>query len=147
MKTLQKWIAALLAVCMLLSFASCGKKPDTLQARFAALYETDTLSDYLADPQMYADQISGYGLDDFAGTFTDPELFRCYSVEITVRNTNEYAIEMLNLQMNADKQGKNGVWFSLYADGSTIGMPADFTGDEYIYYQRSPMRPCRCRTC
>ena len=135
MQTLRKTTAVLLAVCMLLILASCGKKNDSLHARFSMLYETDVLSDYLGDPQTYADQIAGYMVDDFAGTFADADNFRIYSVEIKISNTNDYAIEMLNLQMDTGEQGKNGVWFSLYADGSTIGLPADFTSEECIYYQ------------
>lgn len=135
MKPIRTITSLLLAVCMLMSFASCGAKDDSMHARFSKLYETDVLSDYIDDPQTYADQISGYMLDDFAGTFKNVDNFRIYSVEIQLNNNNEYAIEMLNLQMDTAKQGKNGVWFSLYADGSTIGLPANFTGNECIYYQ------------
>ena len=135
MKPIRTITSLLLAVCMLLSFASCGAKNDSMHARFSKLYEADTLGDYLKDPQTYADQIDGYMLDDFAATFKETDKYRIYSVEIRLNNTNDYAIEMLNLQMDTAKQGKNGVWFSLYADGSTIGLPANFTDNECVYYQ------------
>ena len=136
MKALRKGVALLLAAALMLTFAACGKKQadDTLHARFAALYETDALAEMLEDPAQAAAQIEGYGLDDFAKTFAKTDAFRSYTVEISVQNTNDFAVQLLNLQMDAQKQGANGVWFSTLSEAMPMGLPAQYTGDEAMYY-------------
>ncbi|MBQ7543267.1 MAG: hypothetical protein IJT44_13355 [Clostridia bacterium] len=135
MRHLHRAAALALTVCMLFAFASCGKTQDSLHARFAVLYQTDLLKTYLQDPQTYADQIAGYALEDFAQTFADADAFRLYSVEVTLQNTNDYAVDILNLQMPADKQGTDGVYFSTYSANGIVGLPAGFTGEQSVFFQ------------
>ncbi len=106
--TIRSGVALLLAAVLALTLCACGKQKqsdDALQARFAALYETDALAEMLAQPAQYEAEIAGYGLDDFAKVFADADAFRSYTVEISVQNTNDFAVQVLNLQMETKKQG------------------------------------------
>lgn len=139
MRMIKCCAALFLCVALTLAFAACGGKTaqtadDSLQARFAALYETDALSEIMEDPEAHADEIAAYGLDDFAQTFADTDAFRSYTVEISVQNTNAFAVELLNVQMETQQQGKNGVYFSALSKTAAIGLPAQYTGDEAMYY-------------
>lgn len=137
MKQVRNGVALLLAAVLALTLAACGKQKqadDTLKARFAALIETDAIEQMLADPAQYADEIAAYGLDDFAATFAKPDAFRSYTVEISVQNTNDFAVQVLNVQMDTAKQGANGVWFSALSESAATGLPAQYTGDEALYY-------------
>ena len=104
-----------------------------MKARFSALYETDALAEMLAEPEQHADEIAAYGLDDFAQTFVNADAFRSYTVEISVQNTNAFAVQLLNTQMDMKKQGENGVWFASMSETMTMGLPEQYTGDEALY--------------
>lgn len=137
MKWLRNGAALLLAAVLILTIAACGKQKqadDALKARFAALIETDAIEQMLADPAGHADEIAAYGLDDFAATFADADTFRSYTVEISVQNTNDFAVQLINVQMDTDKQGANGVWFSALSEAAPTGLPANYAGDEAVYY-------------
>ena len=127
-----------LAAALLLALAACGgkagKSNNALQARFTALYESDALADMLAQPDQYAEDIAAYALEDFAGTFADADGFRSYTVEIGLKNANDFDVQILNVQMDAKNQGKDGVWFSTLNEAGTIGLPAQYDGDEAMYY-------------
>ncbi len=134
---LRSGVALVLAAVLALTLGACGKQKqsdDALQARFAALYETDALAEMLADPAQYEAEIAGYGLDDFTKVFADADAFRSYTVEISVQNTNDFAVQVLNLQMETKKQGAKGVWFSTLTQAMPMGLPAQYTGDEAMYF-------------
>ena len=137
MRYFRNGVALLLAVTLALALAACGKQKqanDALKARFAALYETDALPEMLADPTLHAAEIEAYGLDDFAKTFADTDAFRSYTVEISVQNTNDFAVQLLNLQTDTKKQGVSGVWFAPLSEAMPMGLPAQYTGDEAMYF-------------
>ncbi len=139
MRNIKKCLALLLAVTLTLALAACGgtqsgKTNGALKARFSALYESDTLADMIADPAQYEDEIAAYGLDDFAGTFANADAFRTYTVEISLQNDNDFDVQVLNLQMDTQKQGENGVWFSALSETMPIGLPAKYTGNETLFY-------------
>lgn len=138
MKHLKKSVALLLALTFVLALAACGGKADSktndsLKARFTNLYESDALADMLTDPAQYEDKIAAYGVDDFAKTFANADAFRSYTVEISVQNANDFDVQVLSVQMETEKQGKDGVWFSALTDAETIGLPAQYDGDEALF--------------
>ena len=104
-----------------------------MKARFTALIETDALERIMADPAQHEDEMAGYGLDDFRKTFADENEFRSYTVEISVQNLNDYAVQVVNLEMDTAKQGQNGVWFAALTETDPLGLPAGYTGDEALY--------------
>ncbi len=138
MKQIKTCVALLLAAALALTLAACagkaGKTNDSLKARFSKLYESDTLAEMLADPAQHESEIAAYGLDDFAGTFKSADAFRSYTVEISVQNLNDFDVQVMNLQMKTENQGKNGVWFSVLNEGPVMGLPAQYAGDEALYY-------------
>ena len=137
MKTvLKRSLSFALALCLLFALAACGgKADDTLHARYAVLYRTDFLQDYLADPEGNKADIASFGVEDFAGTFADTEAFHCYNAELTVGNGNDFAVSLLELHVDAKNVGKGGVWLGTIGDGVTVGLPAHFSGDNAMYYQ------------
>lgn len=136
MTTIQKWTAALLALCLLCGLCACGgKEKDTINARFSALYLSEFPTEYLEDPETYADQIDGFHLENFAQTFADYNAFKTYNVEIVMSNGNDYAVNVLDVQIEDRSEGKNGVYFSTWDDGAAVGIPANFTGEQTVYYQ------------
>ena len=133
---MKRCVALLLALCLVCSLAACGSKADdTLHARYAVLYRTDFLQDYLDDPEANAEQIASFGADDFAGTFADPDAFHCYNAEIAVGNDNDFAVSLLAVHVEPKNVGKGGVYLSTLGDGVTVGLPAHFSGDNAMYYQ------------
>lgn len=132
---MRKVLAFFLAAALVFSLSACGKTPDTLGARFQALYLTDFPQEYLDAPDDYADEIAGFGLDDFAEAFADPTAFRCYNAEIAVSNANDYAVQILGLKADSKNNGKNGVYFSVYDGGVSLGLPARFDGTQTVYYK------------
>lgn len=135
MRIIRNGVALLLAVTLALTAAACGKQAgDSLKARFSVLFENDTLEQIMEDPASHQDEIAGFGLDDFAGTFAEVDAYRSYTVEISVQNDNDYDVELLNLQMDTKKQGTNNVWFAAMAESMPVGLPAKYTGDEALYY-------------
>lgn len=136
MKAIRNGVALLLAAAVALSLAACGKqKPtDALKARVAALYETDALAEIMEDPAQHEDEMAAYGLEDFRKTFADTDAFRSYTVEISVQNTNDFDVQILNLQMETAQQGKNGVYFAALSESAPMGLPAGYDGDEALYY-------------
>ena len=136
MQILKRILAVGLALCLFTALAGCGGKADrdALHARFAVLYRTDFLQDYLADPEGNAAEIASFGVGDFAATFADPDAFHCYNAEIAVGNDNDYGVSILAMQVDKNAVGKGGVWLSTLGDGASVGLPAHFSGDNAMYY-------------
>lgn len=132
---MRKVLAFVLVLCLVFALSACGKTPDTLGARVQALYLADFPQEYLDAPDEYADEIAGFGLLNFAETFADPSAFRCYNAEIAVSNANDYAVQILGLQLDAGRNGKDGVYFCTYDGGVSIGLPAQFDGAQTVYYK------------
>ena len=138
MQRTKKYIALLLAVTLALALAACGgnsgKEAPALKARFTSLIETDAIEEIMADPAQHADEIAAYGLDDFAKTFAQVDTFRSYTVEISLQNESDSAVQVMSVQMETENQGKDGVWFAAGNESAAIGLPAHYTGDEALYY-------------
>ena len=133
----KKTAALLLGLCMAAGLFACGAKReqnDGLHPRFSTLYATDFPQEFLDDPETYAPDIAGFGVSDFAGTFVDPQSFRCYNAEILLTNENDFAVNILSLKVEPKNVGKNGVYISMFGDGVTVGLPANFSKDNAVYY-------------
>lgn len=131
---MRKLFAFSLALCLLFALSACGGVPDTLHAQFSALYLTDFPQEYIDTPAEFTEQINGFGLEDFATVFADPSAFRCYNAELTVSNSNDFAVNLLGVKADSKNNGKNGVYFCTYDGGVTVGMPAHFDGAQTIFY-------------
>lgn len=134
MRIMQRFFAAALAVCLLCALCACGGKEDALNARFNKLYLTEFPTEYLEDNQMYADEIAGFHVEDFNGTFHEFQKFKTYTVEINITNGNSYAVDVFDVQIPQKSVGKNGVYFSTAGDGATLGIPANNTSEQTVYY-------------
>ena len=136
MTVFKRCTTILLSLALMVSLASCGKTgSDTLHARYAVLYRTDFLQDFLSDPEANAEQIAAFGVDDFTAVFADPDAFHCYNAEIAVGNDNDFGVSLLALHVDPKNVGKGGVYLSTLGDGVTVGLPAHFSGDNAMYYQ------------
>lgn len=132
----RKWIALVLALCVIAGLYACGKKQaDGLRPRFSTLYSADFPQEFLDDPQKYQKEIDGFGVEDFAATFADPSAFRCFNAEILLSNDNDFAVNILTLKVNAKNVGKNGVYIGTFGDGTTVGLPAHYDRDNAVYYK------------
>ena len=131
---MRKIMTFALVLCLIFSLSACGGTEDTLHAKFNALYLTDFPQEYMDSPADFAEQIGGFGLEDFASTFADTAAFRCYNAELAVSNSNAFAVNMLGVAMDSKNNGKNGVYFCTYDGGVTIGMPANFDGAQTVFY-------------
>ena len=134
MRIMQRTLAAALAVCLLCVLCACGGGKDALDARFVTLYKSEFPTEYLEDNETYASEIAGFHLKDFNGTFHEFQSFKTYSVEITIANDFDYAVDVFGLQIPEKNVGKNGVYFSTYDDGATIGVPGSRSGEQTVYY-------------
>ena len=115
MHIFQKCLSALLALCLLFSLAACGKAPDMLGARFNVLYRTEFPPEYAEGDEPYC----------------DPEHYACYNAEITISNNNDFAVNVLH----AETRKPSDNVFLFITDEGTIGLPAQFTGEQTVYYQ------------
>ena len=136
MTTWKTLTALLLALCMTIGLAACGgaKQTDALHPRFSTLYSTDFPQEFLDDPETYQADIQGFGVDDFAATFADPDAFRCFNAEILLSNSNDFAVNILTLKVDKKNVGRNGVYIGTFGDGVTVGLPANYTDDNAVYY-------------
>ncbi len=134
MRIIQKVVSAALAFCLVCALCACGGKSGGLNARFNKLYLTEFPTEYLEDNEMYADEIESFHLEDFNGTFHEFQKFKTYSVEISITNGNDYAVDVFDIQMPQKSVGKNGVYFSTLDDGATLGIPANSASEQTVYY-------------
>ena len=135
---MKKTAALFLALLLTVSLAACGGRSvdaDALHARFAVLYRADFPQEYLDAPEENAAVIEAFGVEDFASTFADTSKFHCYNAEIQVQNGNDFSVSLLGLHVEPKDVGKGGVYINMLGDGVSVGMPANFTGDNAVYYQ------------